>query len=158
MGVLKRLKMQTIPVRKIAQGSADPRSEWARASFNQAKQLLVRFRILRQPFNDPPLPPPTASTVNVAEDTGAPQIVVDTETIQGAPSDESFFDLESLGSLDEHQIIFFDETYRTCEIGNIVTGVGKSQVYRFKRNENKKLDPDGNYDDVDHIQVKRKYD
>ena len=69
-----------------------------------------------------------------------------------------FLILNHWEALMSNKLFFFDETHRPCQIGNVVTGVGKSQVYQFKRNKNKKLDPNGTYNNVDPSIVKCKHD
>eukprot|EP00957_Ditylum_brightwellii_P082585 6279692-Ditylum_brightwellii.AAC.1 len=59
-GLEKAKKLKT---RKIAQGSSDPYSPWARASFKWAKQLAIHFGTLN-PYTtkDHPMPEPLATT------------------------------------------------------------------------------------------------
>ena len=60
------------------------------------------------------------------------------------------FDVRQLGTLDIHQVVWWDETHRKCVIGGI--SASRMMALKFQRDENGKLDKNGEYSE-DKVEV-----
>ena len=100
---------------------------------------MVRLGKIQPPFPDPPL--------QHSEPISKRQEIKD-----------EYFDINQLPSLTPYQVVFFDETHSVCEISNTTKAQGQDVVYRFLRDENGKLDPNGSYHDCDPLELKVKYE
>ena len=96
----------SINIKKVPQGSNNAHSKWAKASFNWAKQLAIRFRVLDPRITlDPPMPP----------NPDDPNFVSPREIIQDPVP--PWFDPEKLELYDRHQVAFWDEIHIIQIIG-----------------------------------------
>ena len=125
---------------KAPQGSNNPYSKWAQAGFLHAKQMLVRLGLLFPPFEDPEMPPRPETDESEDEDAVATAVGFDPRA----------FDRSALGELTEHQIVFFDETHKACEIENVPRAQGQDYIYVAKNDEEGNLDlENGTYADTE---------
>ena len=126
---------------KKPQGSNDPNSNWAKASFNWAKQLAICFGVLDpMVVPDPPLPPPSVEDTSVAVGTTIPVAP------PALPSSEDelppAFDKRKLRTYVRHQVAFWDEMHPECDLRSChaMTAPQNNFVYRVPRNEDGKID------------------
>ena len=127
---------------KIPQGSNNP-FKWAQAGFLHAKLMLICLRLLSLPIQDP-------ETDN-SEDKDLVATAVG--------FDPRAFDRSALGELTEHQIVFFDETHKACEIENVPQAQGQDYIYVAKNDEEGNLDlENGTYADTEPTKLNCKYD
>mgnify|MGYP003335063525 CR=1 FL=1 len=155
-------------MKKRPQGTNDPHSEWAKASFNIAKQLAIRYGKLdprRDP--DPPMPPREENNEDNAEpqftsseNPAASTAASTTKSVFGPEPLPPFFDPAQLEPLHQCQVAYWDETHRVCDLKSSAskTARGLDYVYRFHRDEDGALDPNGKLVDDDPTTLKVKYE
>lgn len=100
-----RLNPNITKIMKISQGSDDPHSNWAKASVNLIKQLLICFNVLDVTITlDPPMPAKINNDVNL------------TINISLVLNDDIFQPYFDKDKLEITQIAWFDETHRECDL------------------------------------------
>ena len=152
-----RLKPVKIKVKKRPQGTKDPHTAWAKASFNFAKQLAIRYGKLDPRVTaDPPMPP----RVGNEEETENDQQQQTSNRVFGPEPLPDYFDPEKLEPLDRCQVAYWDETHRVCDLKSqeASTSRGVDFVYRYPRDENDALDPNGTLKDTDPTETNVKYE
>ena len=129
-GSLRLMPLMT-PILDAKQGSFDENSAWAIARTNFVLQLLVRFGVMTGP----------AAWAFVHGEGDVP----------------AYFTLSLVGTLELPQISWWDESHKKPQIGGKGHDAkGSRTQYRFKRDPEGKLNPDGEYAERQY-QLKAKY-
>ena len=155
-----RLNPVKIKVKKRPQGTNDPHTAWSKASFNFAKQMAICYGKLDPRVTaDPPMPPPV---VNEEEKDAADnnQQQPPANTVFGPEPLPDYFHPDKLVKLDRCQVAYWDETHRICDLksSKASTARGINFVYRYPRDDDRALDPNGELKNTDPTELNVKYD
>ena len=136
-----RLLPEVIPIRKVAMGTNDAHSAWAKASFNIFKQLAIAFGKLNPrvtpdpPMPDPPPPREGAETVEIPEPREAePELTTTGLHTRPLPL-EPFFDDTKLRRFEKDQVGWWDESHRKACLKTIQGANGQDHITRVERDD-----------------------
>ena len=165
-----RLNPVKIKLKKRPQGTNDAHSEWSIASFNIAKQLAIQYGKLNPRTDpDPPMPPRIVQEDHIinqfASDVAAARTSDSvpkktTSPVFGPEPLPDYFNPDKLEPLHRCQVAYWDETHRVCDLKSSIsrTAKGLDYVYRFHRDEDGAIDPNGCLRNDDPTVLKVKYE